>query len=105
MAIMLDGHKPSAVSLSSNILARDFGYGLVLEYRKWLFLTFLQNVLIVSIVTALMFALIHPTLNNGGVNRKLPTRRNFKKTGSTKRKEIQHERQRETDRGPQRPSG
>ena len=44
---MLEEQKQSTISLSNTILARDFGYGLMLEYKKRLYLTFLTNVLLI----------------------------------------------------------
>jgi hypothetical protein len=55
---MLEGHKPSTISLSSTIVSRDLGYGLVLEYKKRLYLTFLVHVFLVLFYSGLALASI-----------------------------------------------
>jgi hypothetical protein len=55
---MPEDHAPSTISLSNNMLARDFGYGLILEYRKRLYLTFFSNAFLVVVFAVLLIAVI-----------------------------------------------
>ncbi len=55
---MQEEHKPSTISLSSTIVAQDFGYGLMLEYRKRLYVTFLINVFLILASVAAASGLI-----------------------------------------------